>query len=55
MKMNLQEWAENKVNELVNDIKFYINEGISKERAIEMVRKETAVGKVYWEKVVAQI
>lgn len=53
--MNTEQWATDRVNELVSQIKFYVANGIDKETAVQMVEKETSIGKKYWEMVLEQV
>ena len=45
--LNIKQWAENTVNEYRNDIKYYISEGIPKDKALEMVLKDSCLGAGY--------
>ena len=43
-RLNIKEWAFNKANEHRKTIKYYISEGIEKNKAIEMVLKNSTLG-----------
>lgn len=47
--------AEARVLESIDTIRFYMSEGIDKDKAIEMARGECALGKGYWQKVLEAI
>ena len=45
--LDVKHWAEDTANEARNTIKFYIKEGISKDKALEMVLKDSCLGAGY--------
>jgi hypothetical protein len=46
-KTTIQEWAEKRVTEIVASIKFYIDNGIEREAALEMALAGSTLGSGY--------
>ena len=53
--MNWEQTAQNRKDEMIETIKYYIAEGISKDKAIEIVKSQTTIGKNLWNEVVEAI
>lgn len=53
--MNWQQTAETRIEEMVNEIKFYINEGVNKEKAVQIVKEQTTLNNKYWQMVLQQL
>ena len=53
--MDWQKQAEEAVQRLTEEIKFYISEGVKKENAIKMVKKSTCIGPKYWQMVLSNV
>jgi len=53
--MNLQKIAEQRVQELIKEIKCYVSEGMKKETAINIAKNSTTLGTKYWEMVIKSV
>ena len=45
--LSIKQWAEDTANEHRNSIQFYIREGITKDKALKMVLKDSCLGAGY--------
>ena len=45
--LSIKQWADNKDKELREKIDFYISEGLTKEKAVEISLKSSSLGKGY--------
>ncbi len=55
--MNHIDWTQasaNRVEQLVNDVKFYMSEGVSKEMALQMAKETTSISDVMWQEVISR-
>lgn len=52
---DLMQRAADRVEELVETVKFYMSEGIDKETALAMAREETTLSNLMWQEVVKRV
>ena len=55
--MNHIDWtqaAANRVEQLVNDVKFYMSEGVDKETSLQMAKETTGISDVMWQEVISR-
>jgi hypothetical protein len=50
-EMNWTQWANDKVQELIDEINEYIDNGVCKKTAINIVKSQTSLSSKYWEMV----